>query len=192
MEEIKKYKIGRKLTTFICDNCGTESDKPTSEYNRNIKAGRHNFCCRSCSVSYANKHKIKSKETMSKEELTHLKSISGNRRDKYTPFRYTFRNAKKRFKEFNITLDDLVDLWESQKGICPYTHIKLQLPEYKNIIEDQKIRASLDRIDSSKGYVKGNIQFISTVINYMKNTMSHEETVNFLKIINNDSSFDED
>lgn len=43
--------------------------------------------------------------------------------------------------------------------------------------------ASLDRIDSSKGYEIGNVQFISTAINYMKNTMSHEDTLKLCKII---------
>ena len=43
--------------------------------------------------------------------------------------------------------------------------------------------ASLDRIDSSKGYEIGNVQFISTAINYMKNTMSHEDTLKLCEII---------
>ena len=44
-------------------------------------------------------------------------------------------------------------------------------------------QASLDRIDSSKGYIKGNIQFISTPINYMKSTMTDSEVKSFLKLI---------
>lgn len=40
-----------------------------------------------------------------------------------------------------------------------------------------------NRIDSSKGYEIGNVQFISTAINYMKNTMSHEDTIKLCNII---------
>ena len=49
----------------------------------------------------------------------------------------------------------------------------MELPSYKtcNKIDIRK-QASLDRIDSSKGYVKGNVQFIVAPINYMKNTLS--------------------
>ena len=191
MEEIKKYKVNRKLTTFICPNCGQESDKPTSEYNRNVKLGRNSFCSRSCSVTYGNKHRSQ-KHNKSKENIEHLKSISNNHRDEFTPFRYTLRNAKKRFKEFDLDLEYLKELWEIQDGICPYTKIKLTLPEYKNTIEDARIRASLDRIDPSKGYVKGNVQFISTSINYMKNDLSHEETIEFIKTIVSNLSLDKD
>lgn len=48
---------------------------------------------------------------------------------------------------------------------------------------DVSIRASLDRIDSSKPYEVGNIQFISTPINYMKNSMSDEQTKTYLRVI---------
>jgi hypothetical protein len=46
-------------------------------------------------------------------------------------------------------------------------------------------RASLDRIDSSKGYIKGNIQFISITCNYAKSDMSHEEMLTFCETISN-------
>ena len=96
---------------------------------------------------------------------------------------YTYKNSKKRFKDFNLTLEYLKQLWEEQKGICPYTGIQLCLAEYKANHNDPIYTASLDRIDSSKGYTIGNVQFISTAINYMKNTMSHEETINLCNII---------
>ena len=60
----------------------------------------------------------------------------------------------------------------------------LTLPEDGNVATlDVSIRASLDRIDSSKPYEVGNIQFISTPINYMKNSMSDEQTKTYLRVI---------
>ena len=48
-------------------------------------------------------------------------------------------------------------------------------------------------IDSSKGYVKGNVQFVSTPINLMKSEMSDLDTKKFLKLISSyTSSFDEE
>ena len=75
-----------------------------------------------------------------------------------------------------------------------YVLIQLVLPE-EDYTKDQDIttRASLDRIDSNKGYIRGNVQFISTPINYMKNTMSDQQTKSFLKRISSfTSTFVED
>ena len=190
MEDIKKYMQNRRLVTFICDNCGCEAQKPLSEYNRNIKLGRKNFCCRSCSCVYRNKLY---KDNLSNAQLQaqqNIKNYCKNRIDECTPFRYTLHNVIKRFKEINITLEDLKDIWEQQNGICPYTGLKLYLPSWKKVGTAEQLwcRASLDRIDSSKGYVVGNIQFISTPINYMKNTMSDKETKQYLKLISSYTS----
>ena len=172
----------RRLVMFICDNCGKEAQKPLSEYNRNIKLGRKNFCCRACSATYrCNLYKDTPTEAQLQAQQN-IKNYCQNHKDEWTPFRYSLRNAKKRFKEFHLTLEDLKQIWEQQAGICPYTGLKLELPtntKCKNIW----YRASLDRIDSSKGYVIGNVQFVSTPINFMKSTMSDLETKQYLKLI---------
>ena len=173
----------RRLVTFICDNCGKEAQKPLSEYNRNIKLGRKNFCSCRCSTIYGNI--IHKDDPLTEKQLQcrqNIKNYCHNHKDEWTPFRYSLRNAKKRFKEFNLTLQDLKNVWEKQNGICPYTGLHLVLPTFHKC-ENIWYRASLDRIDSSKGYVVGNIQFVSTPINYMKNTMSDLETKQYLKLI---------
>lgn len=104
------------------------------------------------------------------------------RSDEFSQFRYHLRKAKSRNEEFKLTLQDLKDVWDKQGGICPYTGIKLEDYDYKPS-SNSVYTASLDRIDSSKGYTKNNIQFVSKNINFMKNRLSHEETVEFCKII---------
>lgn len=185
MEEQKKYMQNRRLVTFICDNCGKETQKPLSEYNRNIKLGRKNFCCRACSATYrCNLYKNTPTEAQLQAQQN-IKNYCQNHKDELTPFRYSLRNAKKRFKEFHLTLEDLKQVWEQQNSICPYTGLKLYLPTWnkKGSCEQLWRRASLDRIDSSKGYVVGNVQFVSTPINLMKSTMSDLETKQYLKLI---------
>jgi hypothetical protein len=44
-------------------------------------------------------------------------------------------------------------------------------------------KASLDRIDSSLGYIIGNIQFISATANLGKGSMTHVEMIMFCKLI---------
>ena len=173
---------GRKMSTFICEHCGKEAEKASSELKRNKELGRKCFCSRSCAASYNNSHS--SSRTLSESQKSHLSKISSNRRDEFTPFRYTLRCVKRRDKEINITLDYLKEVWEKQHGICPYSGISLILPEDGNLNSiNFTQRASLDRIDSSKGYIIGNIQFVSTPINLMKQEMSDLETKIFLKQI---------
>lgn len=178
---MEKYKINRKLITVTCDLCGKEFQKPLSEYNRNVKLGRHNFCSRSCTIKYCRTLNTPL-SSLQREARENIKNYSSNRKDEYTPFRELLRRARNRFKECNLDLPYLKDLWESQEGKCSYTYLNLVLPIWNKTL-DKRYEASLDRIDSSKGYIKGNVQFVATPINYLKNTMSHEETKAYLKEI---------
>lgn len=171
-----KYKHHRKLIEINCDQCGKLFSKPISEYKRNTQLGRRNFCSRSCcgKSNTANLPKTPSYD---------ISQHSDNNKDEFTGFRYYYRNSKKRFKEFNLTLQDLKDQWYKQQGICPYTGYSLVLFKPKSVT-DYKLRASLDRVDSSKGYIKDNIEFISLPINYLKaDKLSKEETIALLKEI---------
>lgn len=192
--EMKKSLIGRKTVTFICDECGGEGIKAKTEYERNTKLGRKNYCCRECAAKGAAKSRTGVKRPASEALIAHNKQIASNRKDKYTPYRYTLNCVKRRYKDIDIDLEYLKEVWEHQKGICPYTGLDLILPENGNIHDiDVTRRASLDRIDSSLGYIRGNVQYVSTPINYMKSTMSDLETKKFLKAISNyTSTFVED
>jgi hypothetical protein len=76
-------------------------------------------------------------------------------------------------------------LWESQNGICPFTGWQLELPKWTNgWTEKQKPqRASLDRIDCSKGYIQGNVRFISVIANYARNSFDDKEVIEFCKAV---------
>ncbi len=175
---MKKYKQNRKLVTIKCDGCQIEFSKPESEYKRNLSKNRRNFCSRSC----IGKHNHNHLENFIKPDIS---KYSNNRKNIYTPYKYYMKGVKQRFHNYNITLEDLKIQWEKQNEICPYSGIKLKLSTHNQIIKNKIICASLDRIDSSKGYITGNIQFVSQAINYMKNNMSHEETIILCKLIAN-------
>jgi hypothetical protein len=180
MDKDRKY--NRKTVFVKCDCCGKMFEKVASEVKRNAEKGRHNYCSRECvGKAVTNRQTGSKRGPASEKALSHIKDICGNRRDDLTPYRYTYRCVKRRFQDVDITIEDLVEQWEKQKGICPYSGYELILPENGNVKNiDFFHRASLDRIDSSKGYVKGNIQFVSTPINLMKLTKSDEEVKNFL------------
>ena len=179
---MQKYKLHRKLIIVKCDYCGCDVEKPISEVKRNKKLNRHLFCSRSCSMKFCQLHRTQkmieySNSVENKDRLLKLNSKENyNNKHPYHEFSYYLHNCKKRFKECTITLEDIHNQWKKQNGVCPYSGIKLELITYTKNKHNIIFNASLDRIDSSKGYVPDNIQFVSTAINYMKNTMSDSDT----------------
>lgn len=166
----------QELTVCANKNCNKEFLKDSSEIKRNQKIGRRNYCSSTC-CGYDNHNHLKQ---FSKENKKYLVNVANNRRDKYTGLREHFRRIKKRKHEFNITLNDLLNQWEIQSGRCIYSGVELVHPNENN---NNIYTASLDRIDSNLGYVKGNIQFISIICNQAKNNLTHQEMINFLNII---------
>ena len=80
----------------------------------------------------------------------------------------------------------LRDLWNSQDGICPYTGIKMDLVQNSSKRKRGEMlpnQCSLDRIDSSKGYIKGNVEFVCLSINLAKNGFSKQQMLDFIKNI---------
>lgn len=171
-----KYKQNRKLIKVICDGCQIEFEKPESEYKRNLSFNRRNFCSRTCLGKNNNLHLRNYSFDLSAYKVCRIK-------DENSFFRYYLKNARNRFKKSNLTLKDLSDLWNVQNGICPYSGIQLLLSSHGNIIKNPIYAASLDRIDSNKGYEVGNVQWVSRSINYMKNNMTHDQTIELCKLI---------
>jgi hypothetical protein len=175
-ELIKKQK--RKTNTVICNNYGKSFEKAISEINRTEKKGGKHYCGRSC----CGKSNVKNnfKEFYGLGNLSNLSS--NNRRDEHTGFREFINRARYRKKLGELSLQDLKEQWNKQNGICPYTGILLKFPQARKRYKIFET-ASLDRVDSTKLYEKGNVVFVSVPINYMKNTMSEEETIDFCKKI---------
>jgi hypothetical protein len=80
-------------------------------------------------------------------------------------------NSIKYNKEFNIELHDIII-----PSHCPYLNIELTT---EPINSSKPNYYSIDRIDSSKGYVKGNVQIISLLANTMKNNATIEQLITF-------------
>lgn len=91
------------------------------------------------------------------------------------------RGATERNIKFELDIDYVFDIFIKQKCRCRFTGLLLCF-NYK----DKKLHtASLDRIDSSKGYVKDNIQWVHKHINLMKRRMSDEEFINMCRLVAN-------
>lgn len=168
----------RKQETVICNNCGIAFSKALSEIKRSEKLGRNHYCSLACNGKVHHTH-LKEYLDVNKSYL-----IASNKADEYTGFRDFIRRAKNHKKEITVSLEYLKQVWDRQNHKCIYSGVDLILPKWK-IKSNPIYTASLDRIDSSKGYIEGNVQFISIAMNNMKNDMSHEQTLELIQIIKN-------
>jgi hypothetical protein len=98
------------------------------------------------------------------------------------------KNAKKRGIEFDITIKDMYDQFLVQNKKCPYTNYDLILSASSMCRRTPK-NASLDRIDSNKGYLKGNIQWVYKKINILKNDLSHHEFIDLCHTVSKNCPF---
>jgi hypothetical protein len=87
-------------------------------------------------------------------------------------------NADVRNIKWDIDLEYLGDLFEHQNGKCAYTGWDLIFPHSK-----KPKTASIDRIDSSRGYVRGNVQWVHKNVNIAKNALKHNEFLELCKAV---------
>lgn len=92
-------------------------------------------------------------------------------------------SAKVRKKEFNITIEYCWNLFLIQDGKCAISKVDIRLSQNTKDLYNKSITASLDRIDSSKGYIEGNVQWVHKNVNYMKFRFEQQEFIDWCKII---------
>lgn len=95
--------------------------------------------------------------------------------DKHNKLKHT---AKQRKIEYVLTPEILKKHFDMQNGLCYYTGVPLKLittVEWNDKRQADPDVLSVDRIDSSIGYIDDNIVLCCTAINKMKGSSSHKE-----------------
>lgn len=153
-----------------CYTC--KVDKELDEFSkRNSKLGRVSNC-KLCEARYKKAYYNKNKARWRELFLDKHDSPQGR-------LSYLVRKSKERGKadgvEHSITEADLQ--WVDT---CPYLGIQLTHEFGKGQLQTN---ASLDRIDSTKGYVPGNVQIVSRKANTMKSSASAQELLTFARSV---------
>jgi len=154
----------------LCKSCASEAHKEYRKKNR----GR---LCKNIKDYWA---KRDPKERWQRTRKTIQGSADAFLRDQMYHIKTRSLNPSKRDvkdvvrREFDLDGPYLLELWEKQGGVCALTGIRMthQFGDMRAV--------SIDRIDSSKGHVRGNIQLICQCVNLMKNEHSNDEVVGFL------------
>lgn len=116
---------------------------------------------------------------LSHPNRTGYQEISGN-------FWYELKqNAKVRNIEFDLKIEDLWELLEFQNMKCKLSGICIGFGLENGMNSRKDTTASLDRIDSKKGYTIDNVQWVHKRINMMKQSLSDDDFIFFCKAVAN-------
>ena len=165
---------------YQCTKCNKL--KPNSEYSVSLNKRVENSLgrafvsqCKSCRANYNSSRKVL-------DRRKELAPIQRNKHRLNVIFWSSKQNAKKRNLEHSIDLEYIKELFEIQKGLCYYTGKEMFSDTREK--ENNENSVSLDRFDSSKGYIKGNIVLCRWVINRMKNDINFKDFLQIISEIN--------
>ncbi len=160
------------MIDLVCSVCGGSFKRRLTEHKRCRRKNFKVVCGKECWAKSPKKPNKGNPENLQK----------GRERDEFSPFRKILRNALQRDSDSTLTLQIIKQIWENQNGICPYTGVKMVLHETSSQrCVSTPTLASLDRIDSKKGYTEDNVEFVCLFINLGKNGFSKESILDILR-----------
>lgn len=128
------------------------NNKARTKENRHLRRGQ--WSCVKCGS-------IKSK-----------KSRMRNRNKFSYQLRIALQAARSR-RECELSVQDLIDIWGSQKGLCAITGIPMQKTSGDN--QHNRFKFSLDRIDNELPYLRKNVWLVCEFVNRAKSDLSLTE-----------------
>jgi len=170
--------------TTCCINCRNEIPNIINKKFNNFTVIEYLGIEKTLKTFLCRCNKCGRKKQINLHKLTHTQMIclSCRARSKYyeeissthwSSIKASCKRGKTRVIEFNITIEYAWKLFIQQDKKCALSDIDIFFEK------DGMTTASLDRIDSSKGYVEGNVQWVHKDVNIMKH---HYDQNYFIKI----------
>jgi len=147
----------RPLWVCKCD-CGSEGLK----YGESLRAGKSTRC-RSCCPRGLASPNYKGYQAISG---VHWRSIE--------------RGAIRRSINFNLTIEQVWQIYLNQQGKCALSGLDLR---FDSTCDSRDGNASLDRIDSDRGYTIDNVQWVHKDVNLMKMDLNQSRFIDLCKAI---------
>jgi len=85
--------------------------------------------------------------------------------------------AKRRNIEFKLTKENLEQMFIESNGVCAISGLPLSTKF------NSATKVSIDRIDSSKGYTKSNVQLVAKCVNIAKSNLKQSEFIAMCKAV---------
>lgn len=164
-------KIAKGEEVYFCNTC--KRWLPQTKFSRdttNLHNNRGGLCtqCKDCQrIRY-----YKERQRILEDDFLALKyklnaALKGSR-----------RRSKEKNQYNDLDTEYLLYLWNKQKGECALTGIQMTYKFYEGRVNTN---LSIDRIDSSKGYTRDNVQLVIMAANQMKNDLTLDELIDMCK-----------
>lgn len=157
----------------VCKTCGKRLLLNTSNFDRERGGLRKQFYfrreCKRCSYAFKS---LKATESSSPEAYLWSKWYALSRRRRSRGIEVCPSLAGRE------GLSYLMDLWSAQRGLCALTGMPMTWGRVKRgdiKAEGYGRVVGIDRIDSSVGYVRGNLQLVCGQVNYMRGGLSEDD-----------------
>ena len=160
------------METKICNRCNKEKNIDQYYLKPYSKSGKCMGHCKDCHNMAAKQRRIKDGGKKNKKYRMN-KYKEQKEQEPWVLLHHTAkRRASLRNLEYNIDAEYLKSIWTDT---CPILGIKLESPVGEQGLGRGKSKAgakqtshTIDRIDSTKGYIKGNVCIVSFRANIMK------------------------
>lgn len=157
----------------LCPKCGEWKD--ISLFNKSSKKRGYSGHCKECNRiicrQYGQRRKIEDPTFLERERLRAEQRRSTRPQRVKQLVNSTRRSAAKRKIYFDLQEPYIYVMIECQFWRCLKTGIEFDLTSGQGI---RPFGPSIDRIDSTKGYILGNIQIVCNIYNFAKNSFDHE------------------
>lgn len=167
-KRIRKLKFIQfdNLNNLICYRC--QIYKPVNEFD--ISTTKDNFRnkkARVCKKCRSKKYKDSASKSRGKMDFNRIIT------ERFNSLKTRARNKK---LVVEIDCNYLKELWTLQKGLCAISNLEMTYYFNNGRVPTN---LSIDRIDSSKGYTKDNIQLVCMAINTMKSDLCLDQLIYF-------------
>lgn len=166
IKKMPEWKDGK----LLCHRCREYKDEVLFTSNNTTNSERHfrRHICNKCNAERQREHDIELDSDIKLVKCLRFRFLGARDR------------AIKNNIPFNLELQYIIDLWNSQNGICALSGLPMTFELKQGRVPTN---VSIDKIDRTLGYTKGNIQLVCMACNQIKSDLTELEMYNFCKNI---------
>jgi hypothetical protein len=170
---MRESKLDKILTKEFLEREHIQNKKSLNKISKEIG------CCHKSVAIYLNLHKLEHLPPYNGLKNKEHRGWSGYEDISRTYWNNVKTGARNRSIPFNLKIEQIWELYLKQNKKCSLSGLDIGFEASKSNT------ASLDRIDSKKGYEIDNVQWVHKYINQMKWDMSQEHFIEMCEIISN-------